>query len=229
MSSCVPPPAQSRWPLPVCTRRRALAALSALEVFSPAHATAGGVDGAPVDAVVVVPGGRLVAANVHDWVQGGAERRRAKRRSLIENDPGPGRALLWQREATKRNGPSAMPWAGPLYSMQRADRLQCVRIRPWPSSAAVQQCSITRKVAARRWIRSPRATPAPPTSSSARAGNAGHDSGWLQAGCRLRHPLKQLVLATGRWPPVAQWSLAHWPRKRASERASVPGKASGSA
>jgi hypothetical protein len=66
MSSCVPPPAQSRWPLPVCTRRRALAALSALEVFSPAHATAGGVDGAPVDAVVVVPGGRLVAANVHD-------------------------------------------------------------------------------------------------------------------------------------------------------------------
>lgn len=141
MSSCVPPPAQSRWPLPVCTRRRALAALSALEVFSPAHATAGGVDGAPVDAVVVVPGGRLVAANVHDWVQGGAERRRAKRRSLIENDPGPGRALLWQREATKRNGPSAMPWAGPLYSMQRADRLQCVRIRPWPSSAAVQQCS----------------------------------------------------------------------------------------
>ena len=62
----VPSPPQT-WRPWFCARGRALAAFPALELLSPAHATAGGgVDGASMGAVVLVPGRRLLAADLHD-------------------------------------------------------------------------------------------------------------------------------------------------------------------
>lgn len=56
-----------------CGRRSALSAGPALEVVAPLYATARGVDGPArrCDAVVLVPGRRLLAANVHCEGRGG--------------------------------------------------------------------------------------------------------------------------------------------------------------
>ena len=59
------PPSSQYWLPRFRSRRRALPAFPALEIFSPTDATAGRVDGASVRAVVLVPGRRLLAADVH--------------------------------------------------------------------------------------------------------------------------------------------------------------------